>query len=224
MAPVPQQALPGARTVGVRYVGQAPYKDDTLLYRRGRRWARGEVLQVPEGDAQSYFKHYGVWRPESEPWDATEIRQALTDAQLGATVRAAAAAQGVDPSILLSAIQTFGGPQETPKPGANVFCAVPPLHRQDAERLHEFVPALARALTLANERTALQQIEAVGLLLLAFPPLLDGCIEAEAAGQARKGLGERLADLRRQVAAAVGEDAGGEAQGQLFAGEEGAGA
>lgn len=173
------------RLVGVRYVGVAPTKQDTLLYRRGRVWRRGEVLMVPPKDARAYLKHPGVWRAESEPFDGRVPERLRSDTEIGALLRAGRFEDLKDELAAFAAQCEANPPQQA--------LALDP---DEATRLEEFVPGLAYVLTKGREAAVLENIERNEALLRAYTPLLEACVREERGGHKRDGVLGALEALR----------------------------
>lgn len=174
-------AIPTPAPMPVRYVGGAFAKRDNLLGTK-RVWARGEILMVPADEARRYLKHKNVWRHADDPWDEAALPAALSaEAVLDALRRGdLEALKDAEPAIyaLLSA-------PDQPSDG--------PLRDADATALEQYVPALAQALTQVG--AVADKIDTVADLLRSFPPLWDGCMEAEKAAKGRSEVIRKLRDI-----------------------------
>lgn len=179
--------------VGVRYVGPQAQKDDTLLYVRNRTWRRGEVLQVPPGEAAKYFRHPSVWLPEDAPWDEAAAVRALTDAELVQAFRAGDAGrlQHHEPAALAKLVEAVQPSRaEAHAPAARK------LADDDAARLNQYVAGLGQALVQGVSASVFQKLEMVHELIRAYPPLIEACITAEGEGKDRPDVMKRLIALR----------------------------
>lgn len=184
-------ALRREPTVGVRYVGRAAEKKDTLLYRRDLVWRRGEVKAVPVSDARRYLNHPMVWVPEDQPWDAAAVAPGLADGPLAQAVRAGdlAVLERHEPA----AMARLRAQMQPVTSGGHSA----PLDATDAQQLVTFVPHLVAALLNGNQRAVQRQLELAEPLLRAFAPLLEASIEAERSGMARDMVLGQLADMQQ---------------------------
>lgn len=209
--------------VGVRYVGRRPFKDDNLLGRRGRRWRRGEVLQVPQADAASYLKHPMVWVPGEQPWEAP-----VEDGPVAVADVAAAVAASMDTLVELIEDGDLEGLRQVRPDLADLWeqreaevraaaaleaeavreeiARQQPLGDEEAERLLAHVPGLAKALVQGVSESVFAKLDYVLDLLMVYPPLLEACLETERVGKARKDVLRRLTSMTHDMLRAIEEE------------------
>lgn len=196
---LPTPIKPAGALVPVRYVGPKPEKRDTLFGTKLRWRGTGDVQQVPEHLAKLFLKMPGVWRLASEPWHQPQV-QAPDDLLDLVKNGDWEDVRRVAPAVFDNAIAFFLDLHRKAEPAVKPA----PLNGEDASRLSEFVPGLARALVQGVSDSVFAKIDFVRPLLDAYPPLLAGCIEAERDGKARRDVMRRLEGLAAELLPVTG--------------------